>query len=94
MRSQEVVSVSERNINSGISKVKQYQETMTIEQSRKEKGEYEMMKSRMQKGGYSKCANIRSSGRGSKIGHKIRTYILPGNIVCTFKNKVPFIKLE
>ena len=94
MRSQEVVSVSERNINSGISKVKQYQETMTIEQSRKEKGEYEMMKSRMQKGGYSKCANIRSSGRGSKIGHKIHTYILPGNIACTFKNKVPFIKLE
>ena len=93
MRSQEVVSVSERNINSGISKVKQYQETMTIGQSQKEKARYQMMKSHMQKGSYSKCAHIRSSGRGSKIGHKIRTYILPGNIACTFKNKVPFIKL-
>ena len=42
MRCLEVVSVWDKNINFWISEVKQYQETMVNEQSRKGRGEYQI----------------------------------------------------
>ena len=42
MRCQEAVSVSDKNIDSWISELKQYEETMANEQSQNGRGEYQI----------------------------------------------------
>ena len=51
MRCQEVVSVWDKSINSWISEVKQYEETMVNEQSQNGKGEYQIDEITYAKGG-------------------------------------------
>ena len=51
MRCQEVVSVWDKNINSWISEVKQYEETMANEQSQNGRGEYQIDEITYAKGG-------------------------------------------
>ena len=51
MRCQKVVSVSDKNINSWISEVNQYEETMAHEQSQNGRGEYQINEITYQKEG-------------------------------------------
>ena len=51
MRCQEVVSVSDKTINSWISEVKEYGETIANEQSQNGKGDYQITEITCEKGG-------------------------------------------
>ena len=65
-----MVSVWDKNNNSWISEVKQYEETMWNEQSQNGSGEHQINEITHVDRGYSKC----KGKRGLKVGHKIPTH--------------------
>ena len=74
MRCQEVVSVWDKNINSWISEVKQYEETIANEQSYG-RGEYQIDEIMYEKGGLLQMRTYAYKGEGIWIiGNKIHTY--------------------